>query len=140
MFRIVGGVVLGYVAMFVLIFIGFSGLYFALGSDRTFQSGNYEVTALWLAGSLVLSFIAAWVGGKVCAIVTGRSTAVKALAVVVFVLGILSVFSAPNRLTVRTGEASLFEAIVNAKEPTWFVLLLPVVGAAGVLAGGGKKI
>ena len=137
MFRIAGGVFLGYVAMFVTIFLAFSGLYLLLGSARTFQEGSYEVTWSWLLGSILLSFVAAMIGGKVCAIITGRPTAVMTLAVVVLVLGVLSAVGADaGKLTVRTGDASLYEAIVNAKEPTWFTLLLPIVGVVGVLAGG----
>ena len=140
MLRIVGGVFLGYVAMFVLIAFGFSGLFLALGTDRTFQAGSYQVTSLWLMGSLILNFIAAWVGGKVCAIIAGRPSAVKTLAVVVLVLGILSAVNGDaTRLTSRTGDASVREAIVNAKEPTWFALLLPVIAVVGVLAGGRKS-
>ena len=137
MFRIVSGVFMGYVAMFVSIFFGFSGLYLALGSDRTFQAGSYEVTPLWLAGSILISFIAAWVGGKVCAVITKKTAAVIALAAVVLALDLLSLIAVDvSRLTVRSGEASLQEAIVNAKEPTWVLMLLPFIAVVGVLVGG----
>jgi hypothetical protein len=140
MFRIVSGVFLGYVAMFVFIAFGIIGLFLAFGTDRTFQAGSYEVTSLWLVGSLILSFIAAGVGGKVCGIITGRPAAVKTLAAAVLVLGVLSAVSADaSRLTVRTGDVSTREAIVNAKEPIWFELLLPIVAVVGVLAGGRKS-
>ena len=140
MLRIVGGVFVGYVAMFVTVAFSLSVLFFLLGNDRTFHAGNYEVTGMWLAGMVIVNLIAGVVGGKVCAVIAARWSAVMTLAVVVLALGVLSANAADaGKLTTRNGDASLREAIINAKEPTWFLLLLPVVGAAGVLAGGRVK-
>jgi hypothetical protein len=140
MFRIIGGVVLGFITLFVVTFFTYSGLFFGLGSDGAFHAGNFEVTPLWVAGSLVFSFIAAFLAGKVCSIVAVRPGAVIALGVVVLLLGLSSAFAAPeDRRTDRAGDVSLTDAIVNAKEPTWFVLLVPLISAAGVLLGGRRS-
>ena len=137
MFRIIGGVILGLITLVVVTFFTYSGMFMALGSDGAFHPGNFEVTPLWLAGSFLLTFMASFLGGKVCAIVSGRSGVVTALAALVFILEVSSVFMAPeNRRIERSGEVSLTEAIANHKEPTWFVLIVPLISAAGVLVGG----
>jgi hypothetical protein len=40
---------------------------------------------------------------------------------------------------VRTADAGNIEAMNNAKTPTWMMLLMPVIGAVGVLAGASLK-
>ena len=137
MFRIIGGVLLGFITLFVVTFFTYSGLFLALGPDGAFHAGNFEVTLAWLAGSLVLSLLAAFLGGKVCAIIAAKQTAVRALAALVLILGYWSAFAAPeNRQETRSGEVSLTDAMINAREPTWFVLIVPLISTAGVLLGG----
>ena len=57
MLRTILGVILGYVAMAVLIFLTFTLAYLTMGSEGAFQPGTYEVTALWLVVSFVLSLV-----------------------------------------------------------------------------------
>jgi hypothetical protein len=40
MARLIGGVVLGYVAMVAAVFAGLTGAWFAMGADRAFQPGG----------------------------------------------------------------------------------------------------
>lgn len=137
MFKIVGGVILGFIATLTFTVLTLSGVFFTLGSDRTFQAGSFEATPLWLIAHLVVGFIAALIGGKVCAIIATKRGPVMALAVLMLILGLASAFSVPeNRPTVRAGDVTLNEAIVNAREPSWLVFLLPLISAAGVLVGG----
>lgn len=53
--------------MFVAIFVTFSAAYLAMGADRAFQPGNYEVSALWLVVSFGFGLLAATLGGWLCA-------------------------------------------------------------------------
>jgi Ca2+/H+ antiporter len=141
MFKLVGGVILGFIATFVTEFFVLTGLFLLLGTDRTFAPGSYDVTALWMIAHLLVVFIAAIAGGKVCAIISQRSAAVKTLAALLLILGIIG--SMPSLRagtpTARTGEVGNFQAIAFAKEPTWFLLLVPLVGVAGILNGGRVK-
>jgi hypothetical protein len=67
MLRAAGSVVVGYLVMFVVVFATFTVAYLAMGTEGAFRPGTYDVTALWLIVSLLLSFVAATVGGLVCA-------------------------------------------------------------------------
>lgn len=139
MLRSVLGVVLGYLVMFIAVFVTFSIAYLAMGVDRAFRPGSYDVSAAWAVTSLVLGFVAAAVGGLVCAVIAGRSTPPKVLAGVVLALGLLMaipllVAEQPER-PARTGDVSNLEAMQHARQPVWFALVNPAVGAAGVLLG-----
>lgn len=140
MLRAVLAVVAGYVVMAAVVFITFSGLYLALGTERTFRPGSYDVSAAWAVGSVVLSVVAAVVGGLVCAAISRGGRAPMALAAAVFVLGVLSAIPAltdSRPREARTGDVSNTAAMMNARQPVWFALAMPVVGAVGVMVGAG---
>lgn len=144
MLKNVLAVVVGYVVMLVFIFVTFSGVYLAMGADRAFLPGTYEVSTLWLAASLALSLAAAIAGGWVCARVGGSSAAPRALAALVLVLGVVMALPTLNpasdpRPTVRTGDVPNMEAMTNARQPAWVAFLLPVIGAAGVMIGARRS-
>jgi hypothetical protein len=142
MTRTVLGVILGYVVMFVIVFVTLTVSYLVLGMERTFQSGSFDVTALWIFVMLVFSFLAAIAGGKVCRIVSGRGLGLILLVALVLVLGLVSAVPAlyaVETTAVRTGEVSNLQAMMNAKEPKWVSVLLPVIGVIGVVIGGRAK-
>jgi hypothetical protein len=139
MLRLVGGVLLGYVAMFAVVFFGLTAVYFGLGADRAFESGTYDVSLIWIACHFAVALFAAVVGGIVAAAVSRRWLAPVVLAIVVAILGIAS---AIMELSVtkpdpgpRTGDVSNLEAMTRAKQPPSIALTLPLLGAVGVLLG-----
>lgn len=145
MVRAIAAVVVGYVAMAVFIFVTLTLAWFALGPSFAYQEGTTKVTAGWLAVNLPLSFVGAVLGGWVTALVARRPGPVKALAVVILVLGLgmavahlfgddTSGASAVSERPVE--EMSSFEAASEAVQPPWYNFVLPFVGAAGVLLGG----
>jgi len=143
--RIVGSVVAGYVTMFVLVFILFSGAYLMLGTGGSFAAGSWDVSLAWVVISLLVGIAAAVAGGWVCATIAKDLRGPRALAIVVVVLGLLMALP----VLLGTGEAAavgarpetvgLIEAMQNAKQPTWIALLNPLLGAVGVLIGAGLK-
>lgn len=141
MVRNIGGVILGYIVMALLIFLTFSAAYLLMGAGGAFKPETYEVSGFWIAVSFVLGLIAAVVGGYVCSSVARGSRAPLALAVLVLVLGLLAAIPELRAINdgglraVRTGEVSNMEAMQNAVQPVWVVLLSPFVSAAGVLIG-----
>jgi hypothetical protein len=143
MLKIIGSVILGYVVMFVVVFAGLTAAYLAMGADRAFKPGVYDVTGMWLGVMFGGSIGAAFAGGKACALIAKNSKAVLGLAGLVLVLGLLSAIpalTASNAETKpRTGGVPNLEAMMNAKQPAWVALLLPVIGVAGVLVGGRMK-
>ena len=99
MARVIGAVVAGYVVMFAVVFLTFSGAYLAMGTERAFLPGTYEVSSLWLAVSFVFGFVAALIGGCVCRAIARNTKAVVYLAALVIVLGIalaVPVLTAPD--------------------------------------------
>lgn len=143
MLRLVGSVIVGYLSMFVVVFALLTIGYLALGAERAFKPGVYDVTAGWLVLMLIVSLVAALIGGKVCVLVGKSSRAVFALAGLVLILGLLSAIPAlaasGDEPKPRAGAVSNSEAMTNAKQPVWVALLMPVLGVAGVLVGGRQK-
>jgi len=149
MVRSVGSVIVGYVAMFIFVFVTFSIAYVSMGTEGAFQEGSYEVSAQWIVVSFALGLIAAIVGGVVCAAIARGPKAPVALAVVVLLLGLLMavpVLTATDQEQpeARGADVGNLDAMQKAKQPGWVALANPFVGAFGVLfgsrmTGGGRK-
>ncbi|MEK7831056.1 MAG: hypothetical protein AAB401_08220 [Acidobacteriota bacterium] len=143
MLKTIGGVVVGYIVMFILVFAIFTTAYLAMGADGAFKTGSYEVSTLWLVLSFAVGLIAAIAGGFVCALIAPNSKAPLALAGLVIILGLLSAIPAlmPNdtRPQVRTADVGNMEAMMNARQPVWVFLLNPLIGAVGVMLGSRMK-
>ena len=136
-------VVVGYLTMLVVVFVTFTGLYLALGPDRAFQPGTYDPSGLWLTLSLTLSLVAAILGGLVCATIGNSSAAVRSLAILVVILGVIGAWPALDpgkdpRPSVRSADVPNMEAMMNARQPVWVALSLPLIGAVGVLIGAAR--
>jgi hypothetical protein len=140
MLRRIGGVVLGYITMAAVVFIGLTAAWYALGADRAFRPGVYDVSTLWIALSLVIGFVAALLGGIVVRRISRSVGATYALALLVIVLGVASALpmmvDEPVASAVRTGVPGMTEAMRQARTPLWVMLLQSLIGAVGVLVGG----
>lgn len=137
--RAIGSVVVGYIVMAVMVFAAFTVAYLLMGADRAYQVGTYDVSGLWIAVSIVLSFCAALIGGRTAAAIARSATPPKVLAGIVLVLGLVMAYSdsrgrAPES-TVRTGAPSFMDAAQASRQPTWLLYLNPLIGAVGVLLG-----
>lgn len=142
MLRILASVIVGYLVLLVCLFALLTGAYLAMGTERAFQPGSYQVTLTWIVVSFVLSFAVAIVGGLVSRLVARNQTGPRALAVVVLVLGFAMaamIAMSPTPPTDRPGDLPNMEAMMKAQTPLWVALLNPVLGAAGVLLGGRLK-
>lgn len=143
MARTIGSVILGYLVMVIVVFATFSLAYQAMGVDRAYQPGTYDVSGLWIAVSIVLGILAAILGGFACQRVAHSPVAPKALAAFVLILGLgLAIaaaagMGADDRETVRPAEVTNMEAMQNSQTPIWIQFLNPLIGAAGVLYGAG---
>ncbi len=143
MWRAIGGVVLGYVAMFVTVFVALTVAYLAMGTDRAFQPGSYEVTGLWLSVHMPIALVAAIAGGFVCAAVARGGQATVWLAGLVLVLGLAMavpvMMGAGPEPQPRTADVGNFQAMAQARQPAWVAVVTPLIGAAGVWLGGRLK-
>ncbi len=140
--RAIAAVIVGYVLMFIIVFVSFSVAFLAMGVDSAFRPGSYDVSGLWIVVSIVLGFIAAVIGGLVCAAIAKGGNASKALAAVVLVLGLIFAVPAITKSdeappAARTENVGPVEAMQQAQQPVWIALLNPLLGAVGVLVGAG---
>jgi ABC-type xylose transport system permease subunit len=140
MIRGILAVIIGYVAFSAVMMGAFSGAYAVLQADGSFEAGNWKVSTTWigvlLAGYLIAALFGGWIASKIAAGPGG----VKALAVILFLVGMAV---AVMEMTVekedpgpRTADVSNMDAMMNAQQPLWVIFLTPVIGLIGVSIGG----
>jgi len=128
--RIVGGVIAGYLTMFLGVFVLFSLAWMALGAEGAFQTGSWDVSAAWIGLSIVIGFLAAVAGGYVCGVIAKNPRGAQALVVLPVLFG--GGIEVPGA---RPDSVSMFEAMQQAQQPGWIALLNPLLGALGVVIG-----
>ena len=143
MLKSILAVIVSYVAMFIFLFAAFTGCYFALGVEGTFQPDSYNVTTVWIALTVVVCLLAGIIGGLLCAAISKSQRTCQIFALIVFFLGLVACIPAmqrsPDAPNTRAGEVSNLEAMRLAVSPMWVHLLTPVISAAGVLLGARMK-
>lgn len=147
MLRTIGGAILGYLVMGVTVFLGLTVAYLALGADRAFREGVYQVSPLWAVLSLVVGLGAAAIGGLVARRVASTAHGPLLLAGLVLVLGLAMAVpvlladpaaagAVDPSAAIRPDGLGPMEAMQHARTPAWLALLNPLVGVVGVLLGG----
>lgn len=143
MVRGIVGVIVGYIVMAAIVFLTFSLAYITMGAGNAFRPGSFDPSLPWIVISFFLAFIAALVGGYVCAAIAKTKRAPQILAGIVVVLGILVAIPAlrsnDTRPNVRTGDVPNMEAMQKARTPGWVALMNPLIGAVGVMVGAGLR-
>lgn len=144
MARSIIGVIIGYILMFILNFVGFVALYTVVGPMHAFRPGLFLASNRWIAMTVVIIFITGIIAGLVCAAIAKGGRAPLALAIVVVVLGLLLAIPAVMQTQaksklVRVGDVSQMEAAQKAYWPVWCPFAFPFISAAGVLLGGKLK-
>ncbi|MGQ0628944.1 MAG: hypothetical protein ACT4PL_12700 [Phycisphaerales bacterium] len=140
MMRAVLSVILAYLAMVVVVMIGNSAAYFALGVDRVFEPGNFTPTMWWIGATIVVGMVSALVGGVVCAAIAKKPTPPKVLAVLVLVLACLGgvaqmLLPQQAEQPVREPGVSMIEAASKTHAPVWYNFAIGVIGFVGVMIG-----
>jgi len=142
--RTIVGIIVGYITMFVLVFLTFTCVFLLMGTEWSFKPNSFDASKRWIVMSLVANLIIGIIGGLVCAIIAKGGKAPTILALVVFVLGLLLAIPSlmaqrANASLVRTGAVTQTEAMQKAREPIWVPFTFPIIGAVGVLIGGKLK-
>jgi cytochrome bd-type quinol oxidase subunit 2 len=142
--RVIAAIVVGLVVMYVFVFVTFSAVYLAMGTDKAFQPQSFNVSGPWIAVSIGLGVVASIVAGVVASLLARGPRGPRALAAAVLVLGLAMAIpslsgSATDRPATRTADVGNMEAMKYAQKPTWMLLLNPFLGAAGVLVGGALR-
>lgn len=138
------GAVAGYLAMAIFIMATFYAAFPILGMDRLFAPGTYEASMGWIVLSFVLGLSGAVLGGWVAASVGGKSYAVHVMAGLVLLFGIMSAVASRSLAEPRGGtrgaDATMTDAMNFARQPLWITLVNPLLGVAGVLVGGRRRM
>ena len=140
--RNIAGVLVGYVVMVAVVFAGLAGLYAALGSDGAYEAGTFVVTPTWIGSSFVFGIAAAVLGAFACRAIAKSQTALKWLAGLVLVLGLLMAFQKLGidpPTEVREGEVPFMDAFSKSWQPAWVAFLNPVLGVLGIVVVMGRK-
>ena len=144
MARSIVAVIVSYLAMFALTFLGFTGLYLLMGPNQAFKPSSYMASNRWIASAFGVYLVIAIIGGLICAAIARGGKAPLVLAIVVLALGL--VLAIPSMIAhqadphaVRVGPISNFEAMQKAQEPIWVPFTFPLIGVAGVLIGAKLK-
>lgn len=144
MLRAILAVVVSYVIMLVLAFIGFACAFLIVGPEIAFKPGLYEASTTWIGIAFVINIVDALIGGFLCALIAKGGKAPLALAVVVIALGLVVAFADMNKGKMnagllRTANTPQMEAIQKAYWPVWVPFAFPFTGALGVLIGAKLK-
>lgn len=137
MLRAIAAVIVGYIVMAALTMLLFSILFLALGVERTFEPGTYNATMAWNVSALAISVLNAIAGGFVCRKIAKSGTPPIVLAVLIFGLGLMvgiQNLSKPDPGP-RGADVSVIEAASKTKQPNWYGMTIPFVGAVGVMIG-----
>jgi hypothetical protein len=108
------------------------------GVDGVLDPGTFDTTTAINIYSLIVSLVGGIFGGWIAATI-GRS---RVTVLVLLGLGLLAsignvfVHISKAEPGPRTASVSVIEAVSTRKEPLWYTLVIPVLGAAGILIGG----
>ena len=134
--RNVGGAVAGWIGMAGAVFLLFGALWMVLGVDGAFQPQSWEVSGMWLLGSIVVSLLAAVFGGLICTWVAADDRGLLMLMVLVVVLGIaIALQDVPAAEGVRPPDVGMMDAMNSGQQPKWLAWLNPVLAVVGAFAG-----
>lgn len=140
MVRPILGVIVGFIVTFILVSVLFVGAAVTLGGDGCFEKGTYNPTMAFNIFAVVASIVGALAGGWVCSKVGRNKAAVIALAAVFFCFGAYGAWVNFNRPEPgpRPEGISMIDVFKDhkGKEPNWFAIANPIIGALGVMLGG----
>ena len=139
MLRNILAAIVGYIAIVAVLFALSSLVWLALGPSGAFQPGTWEVSGGWVLFSVVIGFVGAYVGGRVCARVAHDAKGATILIAMMIVLGVVSALIPVEVATgPRPDDVSMMEATMSASQPAWLPWLNPLIGVVGVWLGSRK--
>jgi hypothetical protein len=144
MVRSIIAVIVSYITMFILNFLGFVGLYAIVGPSNAFRPRLYLASNRWILMGVAVMFVSGIIAGLICAAIARGRKATLALAGLILVVGLLLAIPAvmksrANAGMVREGDVTSMEAMEKASWPVWAPFVFPFVSAVGALVGGKLK-
>jgi hypothetical protein len=118
MLRNIVAAVVGYIVLFTLAFLLSFLMWTVLGADRAFVPGQWQISGVWIAGSLVVGLIVSILGGFTCSKLSENRLGVVFLVMIVISMGILSALPEGTTVVGRPDSVTMFDAMANAQLPT----------------------
>ena len=141
MAKAIVGIVVGYIVFMCAMFGLMTALWFAVGIERVFEPGTFQITPLWIGLALLVSLIAGAIGGFVCSTISKSAGVVKVFAAIVFIVAIIMcipVMMADQTPKPRSGDIKMMEAMQQGQAPIWMHLASAALAGLGVLVGRRK--
>ena len=144
MVRSIIAVIVSYITMFLLNFLGFVGLYTVVGPSNAFKPRSFLASNRWIAMSFVIILLSAIIAGLICAAIARGHKATLALAGLILVVGLLMAIPAvakskANAGMARVGDVPVLEAKDKAYWPIWAPFTLPFISVVGAVIGARLK-
>lgn len=142
MVRNILGAVAGYVAMVVVVMLGIGLVWMVVEGKGAFDGEGPHPSTIWVVCNIVFGFVAALAGGFVARKIGHSITPVKILVALLLVFGAYFAITAESSYAKRepvnkpVAEMTFMEAGQHARNPTWYLFVIPLVGVAGALIGG----
>ena len=131
-------VIVAFVAMAAGVLMLSVAPWFALGVDGVLEPGRFDSKISFNIYAVIVGIAGAALAGWLCGRISHARGAVIVLAILCFAAGTSNAIGqlrkpAPGP---RMPGVNVTQAIATRKEPTWFVLLMPCLGAATALVMG----
>ena len=144
MVRSIIAVIVSYITMFLLNFLGFVGLYTVIGPANAFKPRSFLASNRWIAMAFAIVLVSGIIAGLICAAIARGRKATLALAGLILVIGLLLgipavMKSRANAGMVRSGDVPAMEAAEKAYWPVWAPFAFPFISAIGAIVGGKLK-
>jgi hypothetical protein len=138
MIRATAGVVSGFIVGFAISIGLFMAMWFGLGPDAILEKGLFKGNMILNIGAPLFTVIGGLVGGWLCARVSRSRRAVIACAAVLFLVGAWGAYDVLQKPEPgpRAPGLTAKQALDKGREPTWFALINPLLGAGSILVGG----
>lgn len=139
MIRSVIAVIASYIAMAIVVMALFSGMWFGLGLDRLLKPGSYQGSIIITILAPAITILAGLFGGWMCAKIARGTKPVLVLAGIVLALGgVMAAFTLqkPYPADPRPAGMTVQQFMKIGREPDWFAIANPIIGAAAILVGG----
>lgn len=142
MLKNIVGVIVGYIVMAIFGFAVFTCAYLGLGVEGVFEPNSYAISTVWIVIMIAVGLVGGILGGLTCAAISKSKGACMAFAVIILAVGLVGSLMAMRKehtSEARSADVSKVEAMLKIENPTWLLLLNPVISAAGVLVGARMK-
>ena len=139
MVRSILAVIGSYIAMCILVMALFMAMWFGLGLDVLLKPGSFQGSIVITILAPAISLVCGIFGGWLCATIARSLKPVTALSLLVLILGLVMAYftlQKPYPADPRPAGMTVQQLMEVGREPNWFAIANPIIGAVAVMIGG----